>query len=332
MLDYLFDNVVGRIFDTTSLNKNENINYKETEKWLNEAKAKKLTINDEGGSIPIPSQEMTKAFPLILTKIASYMHSKMHFGQEEFDNRRNREGDNVLYHIYLNYESKTDEIDYTGLDSFLKATIGGTEVSGLLQESNTRRDVIGQSDYTYEDGDTVYQDSRLDNFFNLMFHGVVFEKNYNEFDGTQQHDSMAIFGDGFLSDPVIISGNGSARDMIAACATNRKLFKLDVVPGNPILEFTFDQYKEEAEVKEEEVAELPMLSEARSLGLDTSRFNFEGFTDDDIIAFIERKFDERDSKIFAKGEGDLSKLVIRVDANKVYTLKDVYPEIGNIVS
>lgn len=333
MLDYLFDNVVGRIFDTTSLNKNENINYKETEKWLNEAKAKKLTINDEGGAIPIPSQEMTKAFPLILTKIASYMHSKMHFGQEEFDNRRNREGDNALYHIYLNYENKTDEIDYTDLDQFLKATVGGTEVSGLLQESNTRRDVIGQSDYTYEDGDTVYQDCRLDNFFNLMFHGVVFEKNYNEFDGSQQHDSMAIFGDGFFSDPVIISGNGSARDMIAACATNRKLFRLDVVPGNPILEFTFDQYKEETEVRGEEAAtELPVLVEARSLGIDTSRFNFDGFTDDEIASFIKRKFDERDSKVFAKGEGDLSKLVIKVDTNKVYTLSDIYPEVGNIVS
>jgi hypothetical protein len=165
-----------------------------------------------------------------------------------------------------------------------------------------------------------------------MFHGVVFEKNYNEFDGSQQHDSMAIFGDGFFSDPVIISGNGSARDMIAACATNRKLFRLDVVPGNPILEFTFDQYKEEAEVKEEEAVELPMLAEARSLGLDTSRFNFDGFTDDDIIAFIEKKFDERNSKVFAKGEGDLSKLVVKVDANKVYTLSDVYPEIGNIIS
>jgi hypothetical protein len=143
MLNYLFDNVVGRIFDTTSLNKNEYINYKESENWFNEAKAKKLTINDEGGTIPIPSQEMTKAFPLILTKIASYMHSKMHFGQEEFENRRNREGDKALYHIYLDYENKKDEIEYENLDQFLKVNVGGTEVSGLLQESVTRRDVIG---------------------------------------------------------------------------------------------------------------------------------------------------------------------------------------------
>lgn len=329
MLDYLFDNVVGRIFDTTSLNKNETINYKETEKWFNDAKAKKLTINDEGGTIPIPSQEMTKAFPLILIKIASYMHRKMYLGVEEFDNKRS---DNH-YHIYLDYESKKDEIDYIGLDQFLRTTVGSTEVQGITQASASRKGIIGEASYTYEDGSVLYFDNRIDNFFNLIFHGIPVEEKYNEFDGTQQHDSMAIFGDGFLSDPVIISGNGSARDMIAGCATNRKLFKLDVVPGNPILEFTFDQYKEETEVKGEEAAtELPILAEARSLGIDTSRFNFDGFTEDEIAAFIERKFDERDSKVFAKGEGDLSKLVIKVDTNKVYTLSDVYPEVGNIVS
>jgi hypothetical protein len=51
---------------------------------------------------------------------------------------------------------------------------------------------------------------------------------------------MAIFGNGFLSDPVLISEGGTARDMIAPCATNRKLFRIDAIPGNPILEFTFD--------------------------------------------------------------------------------------------
>jgi len=135
MLNYLFDNVINRIFDTTSLNPNEAINYKEAEKWVNTAKDKKLVINDEGGTIPIPNQDKVKAFTLILTKIASYMHNKMHFGQEEFENRRNREGDKALYHIYLDYENKKDEITYDGLDQFLKANIGGTEVSGLLQES-----------------------------------------------------------------------------------------------------------------------------------------------------------------------------------------------------
>ena len=334
MLDYLFDNVVGRIFDTTSLNRNEYINYKETEKWLNEAKTKRLTINDEGGTIPIPGQELTKAFPLILTKIAKYMHYKMHFGQEEFDNKRNKEGSQALYHIYLDYEHKTDEIDYTGLDQFLKTTIDGTEVSGLLQESDIRRNVIGQNEFTYhESGDVVYQDCRIDNFFNLIFHGIAFETKYNEFDGTQQHDSMAIFGNGFYIDPVIVSGNGSARDMIAACATNRKLFKLDVVPGNPILEFTFDEVKNEGEIeKEKETTELPILQEARNLGLDTSKFNFDGFTDDEIVGFIERKLIKRNELVFLKGEGDLNKLVITISDTKINTLQDVYPEIGNIVT
>jgi len=55
MLDYLFTNVVDKIYDTTSLDKNERINYKETEKWLSESKGKTLTISDDGKVIPIPN-------------------------------------------------------------------------------------------------------------------------------------------------------------------------------------------------------------------------------------------------------------------------------------
>jgi hypothetical protein len=74
-----------------------------------------------------------------------------------------------------------------------------------------------------------------------------------------------------------------------------------------------------------------LIAEARSHGLDTSRFNLDGYTDDEIITFIERKFDQNNGKIFAKGEGDLSKLVTKVEADKIYTLADTNPEIGNIV-
>ena len=334
MLNYLFDNVVNRIFDTTSLNPNEVINYKEAEKWVNAAKDKKLTINDEGGTIPIPNQDKVKAFTLILTKIASYMHNKMHFGQEEFENRRNREGDKALYHIYLDYESKKDEITYDGLDQFLKANVEGTEVSGLLQESSVQRDVIGQNSFTYKDGEVVYQDCRIDNFFNLIFHGVAFEKNYNEFDGSQQTETLAPFKYGFFTDPVLLNTGGSARDMIAACSTNKKLFLTDVIPGNPILEFTFDKAPDvTAEVKvEEETSKLPVIEEVKNFGLDPSKWNFDEFTDDEILAFIERKFNKLNELVFLKGEGDLTKLVFKVDSDRIYTLNDAYPEVGNIVN
>ena len=333
MLDYLFTNVVDRIYDTTTLNKEEPINYKETEKWVNAAKDKKLTINDEGGTLPIPNQDKVKAFTLILTKIASYMHRKMHFGQEEFENRRNREGDKALYHIYLDYEDKKDEITYDGLDQFLKANIGGTEVTGLIQESATQRDVIGQIPFTYKDGEVVFQDCRIDNFFNLIFHGITFEKNYNEFDGSQQVETLAPFKYGMFVDPVLLKTGGTARDMIAACATNRKLFKTDVIPGNPILEFTFDEASEEVtDDGSEETKQLPILEEVKNFGLDPSRWNFDGFSDEDIIAFVEKKLDDLNKKIFEKGGGNITKLVFKVDANKIYTLNDIHPEIGTITA
>jgi hypothetical protein len=127
---------------------------------------------------------------------------------------------------------------------------------------------------------------------------------------------------------------GSARDMIAACSTNRKLFLTDVIPGNPILEFTFDKAPDvAAEVKtEEETIQLPILEEVKNFGLDPSRWNFDGLDNDDIIAFVHKKLNELNKKMFEKGTGDPTKLVFKVDSDKIYTLNDMYPEVGNIVN
>ena len=326
MLNYLFDNVINKIYDTTPLDINERINYKEGEKWLLESKGMKLTINDEGKTINIPAQDKVKALPLILSKVANFLYYKAHFGQDVFNDKKVNKN---LFHIYLDYENKKGEIEYD-LDQFLSAEVNGETVKGLLKEASSKRDVIGQNEYKYKDDSIGYQDARIDNFFNLIFHGIPFEKHYNDFNHNVQSDTLALFKYGFLSDPVLIASGGRASDMIAPCATNRKLFKLDVVPGNPILEFTFDQVSE-AVPEVEETTEHPLIAEARSHGLDTSRFNLDGYTDDEIVTFIERKFDQRDSKIFAKGEGDLSKLVMKVETDKIYTLADTNPEIGNIV-
>jgi hypothetical protein len=106
--------------------------------------------------------------------------------------------------------------------------------------------------------------------------------------------------------------------MIAPCATNRKLFKIDKIPGNPILEFSFDEYSEaegEAEVHTETI---PLIEAAKSLGLDTSRWHLDGFSEDEIVTFVDRKLDkEINKKIFSKGEGDLTKLIVGVDINGI---------------
>jgi hypothetical protein len=126
---------------------------------------------------------------------------------------------------------------------------------------------------------------------------------------------------------------GSARDMIANCSTNRKLFKTDVIPGNPILEFTFDKAPDTTVTEEhEETVQLPILEEVKNFGLDPSRWNFDGLDNDDIIAFVHKKLNELNKKMFEKGTGDPTKLVFKVDSDKIYTLNDMYPEVGNIVN
>jgi len=70
MIEELFTNVIDRIFETTGLDKNARINYKEAENWVNNSKEKKLVIDHEGNTISIPDQVRVKAVPLILAKIA----------------------------------------------------------------------------------------------------------------------------------------------------------------------------------------------------------------------------------------------------------------------
>ena len=70
MINDLFTNVLDRIFETSGLDVNERINYKEAKEWVNNSKEKKLVVNHEGVTITIPDQVRVKAVPLILAKIA----------------------------------------------------------------------------------------------------------------------------------------------------------------------------------------------------------------------------------------------------------------------
>jgi hypothetical protein len=106
----------------------------------------------------------------------------MHYGAEDFNAKYTR-AENPYHHIYIDLDDKANtDLDYTHLDEHLITNIGGKEVKGLIRESATKAPIIGQYEYTYENsGDVTYQDRRIDNFFNLIFHGVVMEKSYNDF-------------------------------------------------------------------------------------------------------------------------------------------------------
>jgi len=336
MIEELFTNVIDRIFETTGLNKNERINYKEAENWVNNSKEKKLFIDHEGNTIPIPDQVRVKAVPLILAKIAQNLHYKMHFGSESFFERFGKEK-SPSFHIYMDMNDKEHtDLDYSRLDEHLVTTIGGKEVRGLVQESETRLDIIGQNDFTYEDsGDTVYQDCRMDNFFNLIFHGVAFEKNYNEFEDGQQVATDALFKYGFFIDPILIKAGGTASDMIAPCATNRCLFKTDVIPGNPILQFTFDKVGEGivVEEKKEETVEYPILKELTRFGVDTSSWNFDGYEEHEVLGYIQEHVKELNRRAFSKGEVDPDNIIVEVTLDGVRTLRDLLNEhkFGDVV-
>ena len=335
LLKDLFDNVITRIFKLDGVNKEDRINYKDSEAWVNNAKAQNIII--DGRTIKLPDQKTVKALPLILIKIAQYMHYKMHYGADAFNKMyetlpKDDTSKNSL-HIYLDLDDKENtEIDYRNLDRHFSAVIDGKTVTGLIQESSSKTPIIGQDTFTYEDDDeTVYQDCRFDNFFNLIFHGVAFENHYNEFEDGQQVATDALFKYGFFIDPILVKTGGTAEDTFTLCANNRTLFKVNAIPGNPILEFTFDTVTDENPEEEEgPKEEAPIFTEIRKFGIDLNSSNFDGYTDDQILQVIQEEVKDINTKIFNTPNPDFSTIVAEVHIDKVLTITDKWPEVKDL--
>ena len=332
MLDDLFDNVIGKVFDINQIHKQDRINYKVTKEWLSQARGGTLTINDEGQEITIPAQDKVKALPLIMTTIAHMMHLKGHYGKEKFLQQYS-EG---KFRVTLGGEGTT-ELNYLGIDEHLKTVIEGSEVAGLLPESSSNLGVIGQLEYLYEsDNSTAFIDARMDNFFNLIFHGVPFEYEYNQFEKNPPGwlvNTDALFKYGFFVDPILIS-TGDPEGFFASTVTNRKLFTVDVVPGNPILEFTFDKVTDEEPGPVILPTETnPLLKDVKDkLGIDTSTWDVSDLSDEELKQFIEQQVMDHNNKLFNQTNPDLGKLVYTVGSNQIFMLTDSPYDIGNIVN
>jgi len=90
-----------------------------------------------------------------------------------------------------------------------------------------------------------------------------------------------LFKYGFFIDPILVKTGGTAEDTFTLCANNRTLFKVNAIPGNPILEFTFDKITDEnPEEDEGPKEEAPIFTEIRKFGIDLDPSNFDGYTDD----------------------------------------------------
>jgi len=122
--------------------------------------------------------------------------------------------------------------------------------------------------------------------------------------------------------------------MIAPCATNRCLFKTDVVPGNPLLEFTFDKVGERVIVEEEEnTVEYPVLKELSKFGIDASSWNFDGYEEHEVLGYIQEYVKELNKKAFSKGEVNPDNTIAEVTLDGVKTLRDLLNEhkFGDVV-
>lgn len=255
-----FPQIIDKIFtDTSGLDKFQNIKYKDkknTKTWfqkLKKSNACSITLEDgKRISIKVPEQSAMISLPFAIVDAARYLAYKGRIGKERFEIKYNEtpaEGEASKYRINLEFKEGDIEVDYKDIDEALE--FEGHK--GILQTSKDKIEgLVGHRYFVLEHDDGTTQemwiDTRMDTFYNLLFHGLPNQHKYNKFDTDELRATDAMFKYGFFSDPVLVKQSKDP-DLIAESSTNNALFACDALPGMPYFTWSI---KKKQEVKTEE--------------------------------------------------------------------------------
>lgn len=347
----LFDKVVYEFFPgAKKIDIGSQIDYNKVKGWANDLEGQGkvfLGVDNRVIDVTFGPQALVDAFPIALMNIAHNLYRKAALGKQQFLNQYNDQ-ENPTFHIgyALDGQAKYD-IDYTELDEAFEYK----GKKGLLR--NNDPDITGLPGYIsfehskIDDGEVGYIDQRLDNLFNLIFHGIVAQssKHYNDFNYKQETSEDAIYKDGMFSDPVIIRKKNYG-ELFAYSATNPALFLTDALPGGPILEWNFEPIEEVPVVEPIKPGNLKpesplkeVLGTLQTLGIIADAENFE-FGEDiqEDIEEIKTQIENDHKKRIIQSQDirtiDLKNVVydINYDGNTVTIiyLTDKYPELKNV--
>lgn len=345
----LFDKIVYEFFpDAKKLDIDSQINYNQVKGWANDLAGQgkvQLGVDDRTIEITFGPQALVDAFPIALMNIVRNLYRKADIGKTDFMSKYN-DTKNPAYHVVYKLDGQPAvDFDYLDLDEAFNYQ-GKT---GLLR--NNDPDITNLPGYlSYEHSKTEeigYIDKRLDNLFDLIFHGIVAQpaKHYNDFNYAQEVAEDAIYKQGILSDPIIITGKNKG-ELFGYSATNAALFLTDAIPGGPILEWNFEALEEEPPVQPIKPGNLkpesPLktaLGTLKSLGIMPNADNFEFGEDinediDEIETQVIKPHKQKVIEVYPTNTIDLSKVVssISYDGNevKITYLTDEHPELKTV--
>lgn len=259
VLENIFNNIVDQIISPSEQNKKSYIttNLKDMKGWFKNVEATNninLDFQEQDAStrstLHISDKTNLTTLPLVMIKTAHYINNQMATGKENFlDYIIDRQRDGATPYT-IKYQDKV--LNWMGIIDPIDNQVG-TDKDVEFSEG-----IPGVIPYNKKNRTGVY-DSRMDDLFNLMFHGVISTPVENDFTRDNIRATAAQFKYGIFSDPILVERKNEESGQIDRTVTNKKLFSSNAVSSGPLIAVDINPYVEQTEestqkpVEQEEV-------------------------------------------------------------------------------
>lgn len=245
VLENIFTNIVDQIIPPSEQNKKSYITtdlgkIKDWFKNVEETNSIDLDFQEDNAStrstLHISDKSNLTTLPLVMIKTAHYISNQMATGKEDFLDyivERQKEGSTPYT---IKYQDKL--LNWMGIIDPIDNQVG-TDKDAEYSEG-----IPGVIPYNKEGGTGLY-DSRMDDLFNLMFHGVVSTPVENDFTRDNIRATAAQFKYGIFSDPILVERKNEESGQIDRTVTNKKLFSANAVSSGPTIAVDINPYIEQ---------------------------------------------------------------------------------------
>lgn len=255
VLENIFNNIVDQIIPPSEQNKKSYIttNLKDMKGWFKNVEATNnidLDFQEQDAStrstLHISDKTNLTTLPLVMIKTAHYISNQMATGKDDFlDYIIDRQKDGATPYT-IKYQDKV--LNWMGIIDPIDNQVGADK------DAEFSEGTPGVIPYNKENRTGVY-DSRMDDLFNLMFHGVISTPVENDFTRDNIRATAAQFKYGIFSDPILVERKNEESGQIDRTVTNKKLFSSNAVSSGPLIAVDINPYVEQTEKPTQKPAE-----------------------------------------------------------------------------
>lgn len=247
VLENIFTNIVDQIIPPSEQNKKSYITtdlgkIKDWFKNVEETNSIDLDFQEDNAStrstLHISDKSNLTTLPLVMIKAAHYISNQMATGKEDFLDyivERQKEGSTPYT---IKYQDKS--LNWVGIIDPIDNQVGSDK------DAEYSEGIPGVIPYNKESRTGLY-DSRMDDLFNLMFHGVISTPVENDFTRDNIRATAAQFKYGIFSDPILVEKKNEESGQIDRTVTNKKLFSANAVSSGPTIAVDINPYIEQTE-------------------------------------------------------------------------------------